>query len=233
MSISGVVTRGSGPGATPLANVGVTLGGAGSAVTATDASGAYTFPALTPGGTYTVTPSLAGYVIAPVSTALSNVASDQVANFTATRLYTISGQVRDLNDTGVSGVTMTLGGSSSATQSTDVDGRYSFTLPEGGSYTITPSRGSFVFDPASQAFPNLQQDEIAPFFVAQVGEFTRYFAEGATSSFFDTRIALLNATGRAATARVRFQKGDGIRGPADRCRWARSRGSRSTRRRSG
>ena len=209
VSISGVVTRGTGPGASGLANVAVTLSGAASAATVTNGAGAYTFAALTSGGTYSVTPSLAGYLIAPVSTTLSNMVSDQVANFTATRLYTISGQVRDLNDTGVSGVTMTLGGSSNATQSTDVDGRYSFTVPDGGSYTITPTRGSFVFDPATQAFPNLQEDKIAAFFVAQVGEFTRYFAEGATSGFFDTRIALLNATGRPATVRVRFQKGDG------------------------
>ena len=74
---------------------------------------------------------------------------------------------------------------------------------------MTPTRGSFVFNPPSHSFANLQKDEVAPFFVAQVGEFTRYFAEGATSDFFDTRIALLNATGRAATARVRFQKTDG------------------------
>lgn len=124
--------------------------------------------------------------------------------------YTISGQVRDLNDTGVPGVTMTLSGTMSATLSTDLEGHYAFTgLTAGGTYTVTPSKQTFVFVPPSQTFANLQQNQVAGFFVAEVGSFTRYFAEGATSSFFDTQIALLNATGKQATALVRFQKSDG------------------------
>ncbi len=37
----------------------------------------------------------------------------------------------------------------------------------------------------------------------------RYFAEGATSDLFDTRIALLNPTDRAAAATLHFQRSDG------------------------
>jgi CSLREA domain-containing protein len=122
-------------------------------------------------------------------------------------LFTISGQVRDLNDTGVPGVTMTLSGSQAATLTTDLGGRYVFTgLPAGGTYTVTPSKATFAFNPPSQTFPNLSRDEVAQFFVAQVGTFTRYFAEGATGDFFDTQIALLNATGQPAVATVTFQR---------------------------
>jgi hypothetical protein len=124
--------------------------------------------------------------------------------------FTISGQVRDLNDTGVADVTMTLTGTSSATLTTDLDGRYAFTgLAQGGNFTVTPSRSTFTFNPPSQSFANLQRDEVAAFFIANVGTFTRYFAEGATGSFFDTTIALLNATGTTSDVTVRFLKEDG------------------------
>jgi Carboxypeptidase regulatory-like domain len=124
--------------------------------------------------------------------------------------FTISGQVRDLNDTGVAGVTMTLTGSANTTLTTDLDGHYAFPgLAKGGTYTVTPSKSTFTFTPPSQTFPNLQKDEVAGFFVANVGTFTRYFAEGATGGFFDTTIALLNATGSTVDVTVRFLKEDG------------------------
>jgi hypothetical protein len=105
---------------------------------------------------------------------------------------------------------MTLSGSATATLSTDLDGNYAFTgLAPGGTYTVTPSRATFTFNPPAQTFPNLQRDEVAAFFVANVGTFTRYFAEGSTGSFFDTTIALLNATGTTADVTVRFLKPDG------------------------
>ncbi|WP_410970353.1 hypothetical protein, partial [Salmonella sp. SAL4458] len=58
----------------------------------------------------------------PTSRTLSNVTMDQVADFPAMRVVQISGQVKDLNDTGVRDVTMTLSGSQSATLTTDVSG---------------------------------------------------------------------------------------------------------------
>ena len=41
------------------------------------------------------------------------------------------------------------------------------------------------------------------------GFFTRYFAEGATGGFFSPSLALLNVSPTAASALLRFQKGDG------------------------
>ena len=195
VQITGTVTR---LGA-PLAGVTLMLSGSATATTTSAVNGTYSFQGLSTGGGYTVTPQMTGHVFTPAARSFSSMTSSQVADFLAQRVYRISGQVRDLNDTGVAGVTMTLSGATGSTVTTD----------SGGTYTVTPAKGSFAFTPASQTFPNLQQDEVAAFFVAQVGIFTRYFAEGATSTFFDTRIALLNATGRAATAVVRFQKTDG------------------------
>ena len=105
---------------------------------------------------------------------------------------------------------MTLGGTASGTLATNTGGTYAFTnLAPGGTYTVTPTRPTFTFNPPSQTFPNLLSDQVASFFVATVGTFTRYFSEGATGPFFDTQIELLNATGSPADVTVRFQRDDG------------------------
>jgi hypothetical protein len=128
--------------------------------------------------------------------------------------FQISGIVRDRNDTPVPGVPINLTGSSTATVQTDGEGRYVFTgLTAGGTYTVTPVRPSFEFSPQSETFANLSKDEVAPFFLVTRGVFTRYFAEGATGSFFTTEIALLNATGTPTDAVVTFQKPDGTSVP--------------------
>ena len=212
-SISGTVT--SSNGGAPFADVTLTLTGTSPGATTTSGAGAYTFSPLTANGTYTVTPSKAGFTFAPASRTFANILGAQTADFVGSAVsssptFTISGQVRDLNDTGVAGVTMTLTGSSTATLTTDLDGQYAFTgLAQGGTFTVTPSRSTFTFTPPSQTFANLQRNEVAGFFIANVGTFTRYFAEGATGEVFDTTIALLNATGSASDVTVRFLKEDG------------------------
>ncbi len=211
VSLSGTVTIGSGAGAAPLVNSPIALTGSISASTTTDAQGRYTFPNVPVGGPYTITPGAAAFVFSPASRTLTNVAADTAGlDFVAAPLTrTISGQVRDRNDTGVPGIPMQLTGGSTATTTTDADGYYSFTVPDGLNYTITPSRTGFVFTPPAQSFTNVRENRVASFFVASPGVFTRYFAEGATGSFFDTTIALLNATGAVANVTVRFQRSDG------------------------
>ena len=160
-------------------------------------------------GSKSSTATVTSAILDPVAANSAATATTTVTN-APQPTFTISGQVRDLNDTGVAGITMTLTGAQSRTLTTDLDGRYAFTgLAAGGTYTVTPTRATFAFVPPSQTFPTLARDEVASFFIAQVGTFTRYFAEGATSSFFDTQLALLNATGQPATATVRFQQATG------------------------
>ncbi len=210
-SITGTITT---SGGAPVAGVTLTLSGTTTGTTTSAAGGTYAFTSLAANGTYTVTPSGAGQTFAPVSRTFANIAGTQIADFVASGAvpvtFRISGQVRDLNDTGVAGVTMTLSGSASATLPTDADGRYQFVgLAQGGTFTVTPSRPTFSFVPPAQTFANLQSDQVASFFVATVGTFTRYFAEGATGAFFDTTLALLNATGTPADVTVRFLKEGG------------------------
>lgn len=62
--------------------------------------------------------------------------------------YTISGQVTS-GSTGLSGVTMTLGGAGSGTTTTGTSGNYSFSNLAAGSYTVTPSLSGYNFTPSS------------------------------------------------------------------------------------
>jgi len=62
--------------------------------------------------------------------------------------YGISGHVTSAGS-GLSGVTMTLSGASSATAITDAGGNYTLTGLDNGSYTITPGRTGYTFSPTS------------------------------------------------------------------------------------
>ncbi|HYE14111.1 MAG TPA: carboxypeptidase regulatory-like domain-containing protein, partial [Pyrinomonadaceae bacterium] len=76
-TISGTVSGGSGP----IAGATVTLSGAGTGTRTTDANGFYSFQSLLPGGTYTVTPSLADHTFDPLSRTFGNLSASQTANF--------------------------------------------------------------------------------------------------------------------------------------------------------
>jgi len=147
-SISGRVRT---AGGTPIAAVTMTLSGAATGSTTTDALGRYIFSGLG-NGSYIVTPSKTGYTFNPTS---RNVIVSGVnvtgQNFTGTVAvtYSIQGRVLTLTGTPVAGVTMTLSGAATGSTATDALGRYRFTAVN-GNYTITPSMTGFTFTPASR-----------------------------------------------------------------------------------
>jgi probable HAF family extracellular repeat protein len=65
------------------------------------------------------------------------------------KTYSISGTIEGSKGSSLSGVAMTLSGTSSATTQTGSSGAYSFSGLSNGSYTITPSETGYVFSPAS------------------------------------------------------------------------------------
>ena len=141
-----VTTEGTGlPGAT------VTLGGAASLTRTTDASGNYEFSVLA-NGSYTLTATKAGYTISPASRSVTvNGASVTGQDFAATLIpFFISGQVTT-SGTGLSGVTVTLGGAGSSTTTTDANGNYAFSGLANGSYTLTAAKAGFTISPASRS----------------------------------------------------------------------------------
>ena len=117
--------------------------------TTSDGAGNYSFnrPA---GWSGTVTPSKANYVFSPVNRSYSNVTVSQPGqNFTATILYTISG------NTGAGGVTLTIFDGTTRTITSQSNGNYSFTNPSGWTGTVTPSHPCFNFTPANRNYNNV------------------------------------------------------------------------------
>ena len=82
--------------------------------------------------------------------------------------FGISGQVKDVNGVGISGVSVNLSGAVTGTQTTDSSGNFSFAnLVNGGNYVVTPASPTFSFSPVNQPFNNLNANGIANFVATQ------------------------------------------------------------------
>lgn len=146
----------------------VTLSGAANATTTADANGNYSFASLV-NGSYAVTPSKTGYTFTPTSQPVTiNGANQTGVNFTAqsNSTWSISGSITPASSG--SGATVTLGGASSATTVADTNGNYSFVGLANGSYTVTPSKTGYTFNPASQPVTINGANQTGMNFTAQV-----------------------------------------------------------------
>ena len=143
-SVSGVITpSAAGSGAT------VALTGTATAGTTADGTGNFTFAGLS-NGSYTVTPSKAGFTFSPASLLASvNGANVSGINFTGTpQTWSISGAISP--SSAATGAAVTLSGAASATAIPDASGNYVFSALANGSYTVTPTEGGYTFNPSSQ-----------------------------------------------------------------------------------
>jgi hypothetical protein len=154
-TISGTISGAGGSGAT------VTLTGAATATVTANTSGAYSFSV--PNGSYTVTPTKAGFAYTPASQAVTVSGANKTANFSSAQIFTISGTI---SGTGGSGATVTLTGATTASVTANASGGYSFTVVN-GSYTVTPTKAGFVFTPGSQAVTVSGANKTANFSSAQ------------------------------------------------------------------
>jgi hypothetical protein len=145
-----------------LYNVAIALSGTASRTVYTDNAGLYLLPNL-PAGTYQVTPSKAGVVFAPASREFSFTSGQTItdADFATQDSFNISGQTRDQNGAGLSGVIITLnnGGSQAVAVQTDGNGYYSFDATSGGSYSLTAAKANVSFTPASQTIATLNANK--------------------------------------------------------------------------
>lgn len=125
----------------------LTLSGAASASATADSNGNYSFVGLA-NGTYTVTPSKTGFTFSPTSQFVTvNNGNVPVVNFAATaQTWSISGNV---SATGAN-ANVALSGAASASTTADSSSNYSFTGLANGSYTVTPTKSGFTFNPTSQ-----------------------------------------------------------------------------------
>lgn len=156
-AVSGVVTIDGSPfpGVTVTVSDGTLVYGSATS----QADGSYRI-ANVPQGSFTVTPAKSGYSFDRAgSTAVVSAGDCEVAPFTSSRPFTVSGTVTGSNGRGVAGVTVTAqrdGTITMITAITDGRGRYSFSSLVSGGYTVTPSRTDLanarpvVFDAVSK-----------------------------------------------------------------------------------
>ena len=144
-----------------LTDVTISLtGGLGSVIT--DGNGLWTKTGV-PNGAYTATPSKAGYQFNPASAGFTVADSDAtVPDFTANP-NTASGYVKNSGGTGVNGVTMSFTGGLSAV-TTNSSGFWQLDGIPNGTYTVTPSRNGYTFNPVSRNFTINNNDVSVPDF---------------------------------------------------------------------
>src|SRR5713101_8022143 len=149
-SISGTVSPGaSGNGAT------VTLSQNGTTVASLTmgTSGSYLFNSVA-NGTYTVTPSEAGFTFSPASQSVTvNGNTATVPVFTASAAgstFSISGTITPMASGSSAVVTLTQNGATVTTVTVDSFGDYSFGNLPNGTYTLTPTKTSTAFSPMNQ-----------------------------------------------------------------------------------
>ena len=128
----------------------VSLGGASTATTVTDANGNYVFTGLA-NGVYSVTPSGTANAFTPVTQTVTLYgASQSDVNFGVQNgpTYSIAGTVTPL--IGGAGATLTLSGQLSGTAVADANGNYSFPGLANGTYAVTPNNAGYTFTPTKQ-----------------------------------------------------------------------------------
>jgi len=133
--------------------------GTAKSVTA-DSTGAYSIR-VPSGWTGTVTPSKTSYLFTPASASFTNLTATQtIQNFTAILIYTISGNV------GVAGATLSYVNGTPLSVVSDAAGNYSIAVPAGWTGTVTPSKTSYTFSPASKTYTNLGANQAAQNYIA-------------------------------------------------------------------
>ena len=150
----------------PIVGVNISLSGSQSRETTTDANGNYSFNGVPEGGNYTVTPSQVAFLFSPASRTFNNFIADQTANFTGSpSSFAITGRVTNASSgAGLSGVTLTLSGVTSAVTTTDAAGNYAFAgVAASGDYTLTAEAIGFDFNPTRRDFVNLNSNQTADF----------------------------------------------------------------------
>jgi len=126
-----------------VSGVTVTLSGAGSGTTTSDGSGNYSFANLVD-GSYTVTPTKAGYTFTPTSQN-PTVSGGNVTGVNFTTGFSISGNA------GVAGATITYSGTASGSVVADGSGNYTIPSLLNGNYLITPSLLHYTFVPLQRS----------------------------------------------------------------------------------
>jgi hypothetical protein len=173
-----------------VAGILVSLTGTQQAITPTDAEGFYSFT-VSSVGNYTITPSKQNHEFSPQQFSFPLLTNSQQADFTARIIHSIRGRVYDASNSGIVGVTVTLGGAQSRTTTTDSDGRYTFEgLPAGESFNVSVAKTDFVFTPTTLFFEALESDVTGNFQGVQTFRISGQVVNSLGQSLFGTKVML-------------------------------------------
>jgi protocatechuate 3,4-dioxygenase beta subunit len=164
-SINGRITNHNGAG---VSGVAVSLNPSAEPQT-TDANGYYSFTQLPAGVNYTVIPSSSDYDFTPASISFESLSANQIADFIGNPRYvSLDGSVVDEDGRPISGATVNLSGTQSASAITNLLGEFHFqNLLTTGSYTVTVSKHHYTFAIASRTI-NQPQENVTVEFNAQL-----------------------------------------------------------------
>ncbi|MDM8521899.1 right-handed parallel beta-helix repeat-containing protein [Desulfococcaceae bacterium HSG8] len=127
--------------------------------TVTDSSGYYSFD-VDSDWTGTVTPDIENYTFDPLNRSYDSLTSDQSEqDYAGTKdTYAISGNVRDAENNGISGVTVSFSNDAGSTV-TDSSGYYSLDVASDWTGTVTPDIENYTFDPLNRSYDSLTSDQ--------------------------------------------------------------------------
>ncbi|MFN2532077.1 MAG: carboxypeptidase regulatory-like domain-containing protein [Pyrinomonadaceae bacterium] len=148
----------------PLSGSIITLSGAQSITTVTDALGNFRISGLPTSGNYTITGSKVHYTFT-AGQSLVHPAGNVNVNLQATlNRHSISGQITTVDGTPLSGIQLTIADGSGSSVTTDENGNYLFAaMPAGENYTVIPNSEKFVFNPSQTSYQNLSGNVSANF----------------------------------------------------------------------
>ena len=135
----------------------------------TDANGYYSFTQLPAGVNYIVSPSSTDYDFTPGTISFEDLSSNQTADFVGNPRYvSFDGSVVDEDGRPVSGATVNLSGTQSASVITNLNGEFQFqNLLTTGAYTVTVSKRHYTFAIGNRTI-NQPQENVTLEFNAQL-----------------------------------------------------------------
>jgi hypothetical protein len=143
----------------------LTLTGAVSATTLSNANGNFAFPNMPGGGDFTLVVSHNSYAFPGNTATIVNLSADQNIVFAGTLVtsHSISGKVTAENNQALPGATVNLTGALTLSVITDAAGNFSFTVPAEANYLVSATKIDYVMSPASYSFNNLSGNQTANF----------------------------------------------------------------------
>lgn len=108
----------------------------------------------------------------------------------APEYYTIRGYVRDSGSNAISGVTMQLTGDSSLSTTTNGLGYYEFASLPLGTYTVTPSKQSYFFNPVQTSYNPLQANSNQDYAGTQMFNMSGYVRDSNSSPLSGAKVSL-------------------------------------------